>query len=64
LTQIEVGDSVIISTRPSAVHWVVAQIEDRVDPLGVVLRSGMSDRIRRESYANLVLFRKESGQYV
>lgn len=53
---IEVGDWV--TTFTGKVHWFVYKIESRIDPLGVVLRSGHTNRIRRDTYGNLTLFQK------
>lgn len=55
---IEPGDHVTISGRPDAVIWDVVVIESRIDPLGVVLESGMTGRTRREGYADLRLHSK------
>lgn len=56
VSDVEVGDHVI--TPHGNVHWVVQEIESKIDPLGVFLRSGKTDRSRYESYENLVLFKK------
>lgn len=58
---IEIGDHVITPT--GSVHWEVEAIESRIDPLGVLLHSGMTGRLRREDYSNLVLFQKGDGDY-
>ena len=51
---IDVGDYVRINGR--ALTWKVIAIESRIDPLGVVLKSGLTGRHRRESMSNLVRF--------
>lgn len=52
----EVGDYVQINGN--ALTWLVLQIETRIDPLGVVLESGVTGRRRRETYASLRLFKR------
>ena len=54
---IETGDHVTIG-HTGEIHWIVRAIESYIEPLGVVLYSGMTGRIRRESYSNLHLYRK------
>jgi hypothetical protein len=54
---LEVGDFVFAGLH-SQVHWEIKTIESRTDPLGVVLESGMTGRTRRDSLANLRLFKK------
>lgn len=49
--RIEEGDHV--SVRGGKVHWIVAEIDSRIDPLGVRLTSGMTGRTRYESYESL-----------
>ena len=56
--RIEVGDHVTISHRTDAVIWDVESIESRIQPLGVILTSGLTNRIRRETYGNLQLHSK------
>jgi len=51
---IDVGTYVRINGR--ALTWEVIAIESRIDPLGVVLKSGLTGRSRRESMSNLVRF--------
>ncbi|UOE45971.1 hypothetical protein [Agromyces larvae] len=57
-SEIQPGDHVTIATRRDRVVWDVVAIESRIDPLGVLLRSGLTGRHRRESAANLHLFQK------
>jgi hypothetical protein len=40
------------------VIWDVESIESRIQPLGVILTSGLTNRIRRETYGNLQLHSK------
>ena len=54
---IEVGDHVTVG-HTGEVHWVVKAIESVIQPLGVILSSGLTGRIRRDSYPNLHLYRK------
>ena len=42
-----------VTINGNALSWRVESIEDVIEPLGVVLRSGQSGRIRRETMANL-----------
>lgn len=56
---IQVGDTVYAGAT-GRVHWTVETIEDRIAPLGVVLVSGMTGRVRRESYENLIPFKGQS----
>lgn len=53
---IEVRD--FVTTPAGKVHWYVYRIESRIDPLGVILISGQTQRFRRETYSNLTLFKK------
>lgn len=53
---IEVGDHVL--TPSGNVTWVVVEIGSKIDPVGVLLMSGMTDRRRYEAYENLTLFQK------
>lgn len=55
---IEVGDHVI--TPSGNVHWIVEEISSKIDPIGVLLRSGMTERKRYDAYSNLTLFKKGS----
>lgn len=54
---IEPGDHVRVG-HTGDVDWVVTEIKSRVDPLGVSLRSGLTDRHRIETFGNLVLVKK------
>lgn len=54
--QIEVGDHVMTPT--GNIHWIVQEIGSKIDPIGVLLRSGMTERLRYEAYENLTLFKK------
>ena len=48
---VDVGQYVRINGRE--LTWEVIAIESRIDPLGVVLKSGQTSRHRRESMSNL-----------
>lgn len=50
------GDWVLTFT--GKVHWEVVTVESMIDPLGVLLKSGQTGRIRRDTYSNLKLFKK------
>lgn len=53
---IETGD--IVTINGNRLTWTVERIFDRIEPLGVRMFSGLTNRIRYESYANLRLFKK------
>lgn len=55
---LEVGDYVTISDQPHPLTWQIHTIESRIDPLGTILISGQTGRLRRESLANCTLFKK------
>lgn len=55
---IEPGDTVTING--GRIHWIVRAIESRIEPLGVQLISGLTGVRRRESFSNLVLFKKRA----
>lgn len=55
-TVVEEGDCVM--TYHGNIHWEVERIDDKISPLGVLLRSGMTERIRYDAYSNLVLLKK------
>ncbi len=60
--EIEEGDHVTVALLGRGVHWIVDKIDSRIDPLGVRIISGMSNRARYETYSNLTLFRKGTPQ--
>lgn len=45
-------------TPTGNIHWIVQEIGSKIDPIGVLLRSGMTERLRYEAYENLTLFKK------
>jgi hypothetical protein len=58
MTDIAEGDWV--RTPSGQVDWFVDKIFSRIDPLGVRLVSGMTERVRYEDYEQLVLYKKGS----
>lgn len=58
---IELGDHVM--TPSGNITWEVKEITSRIDPLGVLLESGMTGRRRYENYESLVLYQKANGDY-
>lgn len=58
-TQLDVGDIVYLGPpNDRKVHWRIEHIHSRIDPLGVYLRSGMTDRVRYANYVDLRLHSK------
>ena len=49
---VEEGD-IVLAGPNGKIHWTVDKIESRIDPLGVWIRSGMTERRMRESYSQL-----------
>ena len=53
---IEVGDHVLVGS--GQIHWIIQRIDSRIDPLGVLLKSGMTERRRYENFESLTLYQK------